>query len=64
MKRVVKKPNSSEKVDVTDKKQIAFENYSFFKKEIVGDKTIYHSRLMNILKVLKALENKLSVIFH
>lgn len=52
------------KVGVTDRKQIAFENYFFFKKEIIGDETIYHARLMNILKGLKALEDKLSVIFH
>ncbi|WP_234926674.1 hypothetical protein [Borreliella garinii] len=35
---------------LTNRKQIAFlKNHTFFKKEILGDRTIYHTRLNNIL---------------
>ncbi|WP_418456520.1 hypothetical protein [Borreliella lusitaniae] len=46
------------RVVIADKKQITFENHIFFKKEVVGDKIIYHTRLMNIFRVFDAKRNK------
>ncbi|WP_325064225.1 DUF226 domain-containing protein [Borreliella bavariensis] len=46
------------KVTATTTKQIPFENHSFFKKEIVGDKTMYHTRLMNVYKGWRAWKNR------
>ncbi|QFI15018.1 DUF226 domain-containing protein (plasmid) [Borrelia sp. CA_690] len=40
---------------------IVFENHAFFKKEIIGDKTIYHTRLMNILKAFRTQADKFSI---
>ncbi len=34
----------------TIRKQIPLKNNTFFKKEIVGDRTMYHTRLNNILR--------------
>ncbi|MCD2413482.1 DUF226 domain-containing protein (plasmid) [Borreliella burgdorferi] len=62
VKRAVKTP-SSEKAVETAKQQIPFHNHSFFKKEIIGDKTNYHTRLMNVYKGWRAWKHKFCVYF-
>lgn len=70
VKRVVKsavktpvKTPSSEKAVETAKQQIPFHNHSFFKKEIIGDKTNCHTRLMNVYKGWRAWKHKFCVYF-
>lgn len=48
----------------TIRKQISFKNNTFFfKKEIVGDRTMYHTRLNNILRGFDVKSEKVFVFF-
>ncbi|WP_234909369.1 DUF226 domain-containing protein [Borreliella turdi] len=52
------------KVNLATKKQIAFkDSYSFFKKEIIDGKTMYHTRLMNIFILSRVKKDRLSIYF-
>ncbi|WP_325064677.1 DUF226 domain-containing protein [Borreliella bavariensis] len=46
-----------------NRKQIPLKNHTFFKKEIVGDRTIYHTRLNNILRGFDVKLEKVFVFF-
>ncbi len=45
----------------TIRKQIPLKNNTFFKKEIVGDRTMYHTRLNNILRGFDVKSEKKSI---
>lgn len=47
----------------TIRKQIPLKNNTFFKKEIAGDRTMYHTRLNNILRGFNVKSEKVFVFF-
>ncbi|WP_434246532.1 DUF226 domain-containing protein [Borreliella burgdorferi] len=55
---MVKEERPIKRLAVFTNKQIAFKDHAFFKKEIIGDKTMYHTRLMNVLKLFKPQADK------